>query len=182
MSNFIFFLFLLVGLSSSAYCEQSDTLGQLQQVDGKNETASVQESLETDDDSLVLMFMGFVILGVMVMSGLVSFILALIGVGIIFLMVALGILSVSTLVGLNKMSLRIGFKFFIITGCAFFSIIGGASGTWLLNRVYHWWPQTNAIVVGSILGCVSGILVGYLLYFTLLKLLSFLKQKFSHQE
>lgn len=182
MSNFLFFLFLFVALSSSAFSEQSDTLSQLQGVSGNNTSSSVQESSETEDDSLVLLFMGFVILGVMFMSGLVSFILALIGIGIIFLMISLGILSVSTLVGLNRMSLRVGFKFFIITGSAFFSIIGGATGTWLLNRIYHWWPQTNAIIVGSILGCVSGILVGYLLYFTLLKLLNFLKQRFSDHE
>ena len=114
----------------------------------------------------------------------VAFILATVGAGmvltvlgllIIFGLILTGILSASIITGLNKKSFEIGFKTFLVSSSTTGGTFFGLSCFWLLNKTFHWWPTSTAIISGAICGLVAGVGFGFLVFYLLQRLTTYFK-------
>jgi len=114
----------------------------------------------------------------------VAFILATVGAGIvltvlglliIFGLILTGILSASIITGLNKKSFKMGFKTFLVSSAATGGTFFGLACFWLLNKTFHWWPTSTAIISGAICGLVAGVGFGFLVFYLLQRLTTYFK-------
>lgn len=96
---------------------------------------------------------------------------------IIFGLISAGILSASVMSGIYKRSFAAGFKTFIYASGCIFGTLSGIVFFVFLNKVSHWWPMNEALLVGSMSGLAGGFLISLLVFYTVRKWSSFFKSR-----
>ncbi len=133
----------------------------------------------SDDFSPGLAFFALIGIGFILLCVGAGMTLTVIGLFVIFGLIALGILSASVLIGINKKSFALGFRTFLVSA----STIGGALlsglGCWALNKILDWWAPQKAIAVGTSIGLVSGALFGFIIFYILQWLTTYLKARLN---
>lgn len=94
---------------------------------------------------------------------------------ILFGLIGLGIFSATVLVGLNKNSLASGFKTFLVSVSMIGGVILSSALCWILNEFQHWWTYQTALAIGAGLGLLGELIFGFILFWDLQRLTSFLK-------
>lgn len=141
-----------------------------QQIDSTDNTGND----DVDDDfSLFLFFM--LIIGLIVIGA--GVLLAVVILLILFGLIAAGLLSTSILIGVYKRSFTKGFKVFVISATIVGGIFVGTIGFWLSNKLFDWTTTRTALISGSLVGVVTGVLLGMLMFFVIQKVTGFLKEK-----
>ena len=105
--------------------------------------------------------------------------LTVIGLLLLFALISFGILSASVLVGLNKKSFALGFKTFLISSSTVGGFILFALAFWGLNEVMHWWTDGAALTLGASLGLVVGLSFGFIAFYVLRRLTTFLSKRLN---
>ena len=105
--------------------------------------------------------------------------LTVIGLVLIFALISFGILSASVLVGLNKKSFALGFKTFLVSSSTIGGFILFALAFWVLNEVMHWWSAQDALTIGAALGFVAGLSFGFIAFYILRQLTTFLSRRLN---
>ena len=135
---------------------------------------------QTDDDFSPVLFL-------IVVSG-IGFILLSVGAGIVLTVIALlmlfgligaGIVSTSVMIGLYTKSFEKGFKTFMVSAITICGIFSSTVIFWLFNKIVHWFSTSNSLIIGSVVGLISGFLLGLSLFYVIQKLTSFLKSKLT---
>ncbi len=149
------------------------------QRDSLTKTTGVYHNNETDDLSLMQLFFVLVFIGVILLGIGVGIVVAVLALLILFGLVSFGIVSTSVIVGLNKKSFEKGFKTFIVLGSTIGGLLVGGTSFWLFNKVVHWWSIQTAILTGSIAGLLGGLGFGFIAFYVLQKLTTYLKLKLN---
>ena len=147
------------------------------QTDSTNTNNSNTHEGTDDDFSPGLAFFALLGFGIIITLTAVGIALTIIGLLIIFGLISFGVLSASVLVGINKKSFTKGFKTFLVLYSAVCALLICSSGFWLLNKIYHWWTTFHAISIGSVVGILTGIAFGFLAFYTLQRVTTFLKKQ-----
>lgn len=174
----VLIILILLSISNSpAYCQEvvsSNDTTVFQPSDAT--TPSSSDELENDFSPglffIAMIGFGFMLLGVGCGIAL-TFIIVL----VISALISLGVLSAAVLVGLNKKSYTAGFKTFIVLGSAVGGIFLGSAGFWVLNKIMKWWTTEIALLSGSFVGFIAGLLFGYTSWYVLRRLTAYVKEK-----
>lgn len=141
--------------------------------------ANTYEDEEYNLFLLTLLCLGFVFVGICMLIGII---IALFFLLILFGLITLGTLSISVMVGIHKQSFTRGFKFFVLVFSSILFSILGLFSFWVLNRTVYWWSEFQAIVIGGVIGLVSGLCTGFVLLYVIRKLLAVLKLKLEQRK
>ena len=147
----------------------------------KNETLSTNSNAdtyeETNDFSPMVFFIfvcGIAFVFACIGGGIV---LTVLGLFIVFELVSFGIISTAIIVGINKQSLKKGFKTFILIASTIGGLLIGGMSFWLLNKVTHWWTTQTAILTGLTSGFIGGLGLSLIAFYILQRLTIYFKQK-----
>jgi hypothetical protein len=95
-----------------------------------------------------------------------------------FALASAGILSTSVVVAMRKKSATKGFKTFLYLSTAMGGVVVASAGLYLINRFFDLQlAAPTALLIGALSGLAGGILLGHLLYFMLIKLNTYFRQR-----
>lgn len=172
---------MLISTSTYSFSQIADTVqlsSPLTDTLLQNQPSGFEE--HTDDDFSTALFL-------IVVSG-IGFILLSVGAGIALTVIAFlilsgligaGLVSTSVMIGLYTKSFEKGFKTFIVSAITICGIFSGTIGFWLFNKIVHWFSTSTSLIIGSVVGLKSGLLLGFTLFYVIQKLTSFLKSKLT---
>jgi hypothetical protein len=179
LSSFAIVLYTLLGAEISASAVDSRATYKSQQSDSMSLSIDDDGVIEpVDDVSPGILFLVLIAIGAILIclgAGIaVTFLCALVLAGLI----SFGILSTSIVVGLHQKSFTEGFKVFIILTASITSTLFGGFVFWIVNRYFYWFSDTNAFF-GSLIGLIGGLLLGFLAFYIIQQLMSYLKRNFN---
>ena len=141
-------------------------------------TGAEAAQVKDDDDFAPGLFFGVLIMfGVLLAAVACGVVMIVSGILLLFALVSFGIVSASVMVGLNRRSLAQGFKTFIVLSSSAGGLCAGTLIMYVLNEIFKWWTVKTAIIFGLIGGLWGGMALGFLAFYILQKLTTFLKNK-----
>ncbi len=172
---------LLISTSNYSFSQIADTV----QISSPSKDTLLQNhpsgfEEHTDDDFSPALFLivvagiGFILLSVG--AGIALTVIALL---ILFGLIGAGIVSTSVIIGLYTKSFEKGFKAFMVSAITICGIFSGTIGFWLFNKIVHWFSTSTSLIIGSVIGLISGLLLGFTVFYVMQKLTSFFKNKLT---
>lgn len=137
---------------------------------------TLQNQIAEDEEFNIFLF-GILLLGLIFIG--ICILIVILSLLIIFGFIALGALSTSVLVSIHKKSITAGFRSFVLLFSTIATTVLGTITFWFLNKMVHWWSQSTALLVGALIGFVSGLIIGLLAAYLIKIGAAFLKSKFN---
>lgn len=142
-------------------------------------TSAINNPPTDDDFAPGLIFLVLIAIAVILICIGVGIAITVITLFVIFGLIGVGIVSASVLVGLNKRSLALGLKTFIVSLSTVGELILSSLLFWILNEFQQWWTYQTALAIGAGIGILAGLVLGFLLFYILHRLTTFLRNQFN---
>jgi len=169
-------LIIFLILASTTFISYSQPADSLQETTSFTDilNSAQTESYHEDDIAPGLAIFALFGIGFMLICIGAGIVLTIIGLLLLAGFIGAGIVSASILVGLYNKSFEKGFRTFLVSATTVGGFFVGGTGFWLLNKITHWFTTTNSLLIGSVGGLMTGLLLGIMLSYVIKKLTAFL--------
>jgi hypothetical protein len=135
----------------------------------------------TDDEmNIFLLVFAVVAISIILGAAIVGAFAATLLLLLATMFVSLGILSVSVLIGFYKQSVKVAFKTFLYLVSALIGMAIGASGFYLIARLFNLDSSgKTSLISGLLCGLIGGLLMAYIILIVIKLMAGHFKKKFQ---